>query len=106
MAKKLSSPWLVFLLSMAKRSSHSNAFFAGLGSMRRIVLFDTLVQKHTEDEIVGVIAHEMGHNVKKHIQKSLLLSSVVTLGLFFILSLCLNGRFFILRSELKSLTQR
>jgi STE24 endopeptidase len=60
----------IFTIDGSKRSSHSNAFFAGLGSMRRIVLFDTLVEKHTEDEIVSVIAHEMGHNVKKHIQKA------------------------------------
>jgi STE24 endopeptidase len=84
----------IFTIDGSKRSSHSNAFFAGLGSMRRIVLFDTLVEKHSEDEIVGVIAHEMGHNVKKHIQKSLVLSSVVTLGLFYILSLCLKWPLF------------
>lgn len=80
----------IFTIDGSKRSSHSNAFFAGLGSMRRIVLFDTLVAKHSEDEIVGVIAHEMGHNVKKHIQKSLVLSSIVTLVLFYVASLCLN----------------
>lgn len=84
----------IFTIDGSKRSSHSNAFFAGLGSMRRIVLFDTLVEKHSEDEIVGVIAHEMGHNVKKHIQKSLLLSSVITLGLFYVLSLCLKWPLF------------
>lgn len=84
----------IFTIDGSKRSSHSNAFFAGLGSMRRIVLFDTLVSKHSEDEIVGIIAHEMGHNVKKHIQKSLLLSSVVTLGLFYVASLCLTWPLF------------
>lgn len=84
----------IFTIDGSKRSSHSNAFFAGLGSMRRIVLFDTLVEKHSEDEIVGVIAHEMGHNVKKHIQKSLLLSSVVTLALFYVASLCLKWPLF------------
>lgn len=84
----------IFTIDGSKRSSHSNAFFAGLGSMRRIVLFDTLVEKHSEDEIVGVIAHEMGHNVKKHIQKSLILSSVITLGLFYVASLCLKWPLF------------
>lgn len=84
----------IFTIDGSKRSSHSNAFFAGLGSMRRIVLFDTLIEKHSEDEIVGVIAHEMGHNVKKHIQKSLLLSSVVMLALFYALSLCLTWPLF------------
>ncbi len=84
----------IFTIDGSKRSSHSNAFFAGLGSMRRIVLFDTLVEKHSEDEIVGVIAHEMGHNVKKHIQKSLVLSSLITLLLFYALSLCLKWPLF------------
>lgn len=95
LAKKLSFKMAgIFTIDGSKRSSHSNAFFAGMGSMRRIVLFDTLVEKHTEDEIVGVIAHEMGHNVKKHIQKSLLLSSVIMLLMFYVLSLCLNWPLF------------
>lgn len=84
----------IFTIDGSKRSSHSNAFFAGLGSMRRIVLFDTLVEKHSEDEIVGVIAHEMGHNVKKHIQKSLVLSSLITLACFYVLALCLKWPLF------------
>lgn len=84
----------IFTIDGSKRSSHSNAFFAGLGSMRRIVLFDTLVEKHSEDEIVSVIAHEMGHNVRKHIQKSLILSTLITLASFYILSLCLKWPLF------------
>lgn len=80
----------IFTIDGSKRSSHSNAFFAGIGAMRRIVLFDTLVDKHSEDEIVSVIAHEMGHNVKKHIQKSLALSCIVTLISFYVLALCLE----------------
>lgn len=84
----------IFTIDGSKRSSHSNAFFAGLGSMRRIVLFDTLVENHTEDEIVAVIAHEMGHNVKKHIQKTLVLSTVVTLLSFFVLAYCLKWPLF------------
>lgn len=84
----------IFTIDGSKRSSHSNAFFAGMGKMRRIVLFDTLIEKQTEDEIVAVIAHEMGHNVKKHIQRSLLLSSVVMLLSFYALSLCLKWPMF------------
>ena len=80
----------IFTIDGSKRSSHSNAFFAGIGAMRRIVLFDTLVEKQSEDEIVCVIAHEMGHNVKKHIQKSLILSAVVTLVMFYVLAFCLT----------------
>jgi STE24 endopeptidase len=84
----------IFTIDGSKRSSHSNAFFAGLGAMRRIVLFDTLVEKQTEDEIVGVIAHEMGHCAKKHIQKSLVISSILMLGLFFVLSKALTWPLF------------
>jgi STE24 endopeptidase len=84
----------IFTIDGSKRSSHSNAFFAGMGSMRRIVLFDTLIAQQNEDEIVGVIAHEMGHNVKKHIQKSLILSSVVTFILFYLVSVCLKWPLF------------
>jgi STE24 endopeptidase len=76
----------IFTIDGSKRSSHSNAFFAGLGAMRRIVLFDTLVEKHSDHEIIAVIAHEIGHNAKKHIQKSLVLSSVVTFGMFYVLA--------------------
>ncbi len=73
----------IFTIDGSKRSSHSNAFFAGIGKTRRIVLFDTLVAGLTTPEIVSVIAHEMGHNKKRHIQKGLLLSALGTaLGLF------------------------
>jgi STE24 endopeptidase len=84
----------IFTIDGSKRSSHSNAFFAGLGSMRRIVLFDTLVEKHSEDEIVSVIAHEMGHNVKKHIQKGLILSALMTFVSFYLLSLAIKWPLF------------
>lgn len=79
----------IFTIDGSKRSSHSNAFFAGMGSMRRIVLFDTLIEKQNEDEIVAIIAHEIGHNAKKHIQKSLILSSLVMLISFYVLAKCL-----------------
>jgi STE24 endopeptidase len=82
----------VFTIDGSRRSSHSNAFFAGLGKTRRIVLFDTLTENLTTGEIIAVLAHEMGHNVKKHIQKGLLISSVTTLAGFFILSLCLKWK--------------
>jgi len=51
----------------SKRSSHSNAYFSGFGKSRRIALFDTLLDKHTTEEIVSVVAHEVGHYKKKHI---------------------------------------
>ena len=61
----------IYTMDGSKRSSHSNAFFAGLGKLRRIVLFDTLVKSLTESELLAVLAHEMGHNVKKHVRTGL-----------------------------------
>jgi STE24 endopeptidase len=70
----------------SKRSGHSNAYFAGLGRFRRIVLFDTLIKQLSTDELVAVLAHEMGHNVKKHIRNGMVISSLLSLVGFFILA--------------------
>ena len=51
----------------SKRSSHSNAYFSGFGKNKRIALFDTLLEQMDDDEIVAVIAHEVGHYKLKHI---------------------------------------
>ncbi len=64
----------VFTMDASKRSTKSNAFFAGFGRFRRIVLFDTLIEKHTADELICILAHEMGHYKKKHVFKFLLVS--------------------------------
>jgi STE24 endopeptidase len=81
----------VFTMDGSKRSSKSNAFFTGLGKFRRIVLFDTLIEKHSKEELVSILAHEVGHYKKKHILRSFLIS-VVTMGLmFYILSLFINN---------------
>jgi STE24 endopeptidase len=81
----------VFKMDASKRSSKSNAFFTGFGKFRRIVLFDTLIAKHTVDELVSVLAHEMGHYKKKHIITSMIISILTTGLMFFILSLFLNN---------------
>ncbi len=80
----------VFTIDGSRRSAHSNAFFAGLGRTRRIVLFDTLIQSLSTEEIVSVIAHEIGHNKKRHILKGLVLSSLTTLLSLFVLQKCLQ----------------
>ncbi|MBX7147773.1 M48 family metallopeptidase [bacterium] len=77
----------IFTIDGSKRSSHSNAYFAGMGRLRRIVLFDTLEKQMTQDEIIAVLAHEMGHNIKKHVQKNLILSFISTFISFYVLSL-------------------
>jgi STE24 endopeptidase len=76
----------IFTMDGSKRSSKANAFFTGLGRFRRIVLFDTLVKKHTTPELVAVLAHEVGHFKMGHIVKGLGLSILSTLVLLFLLS--------------------
>ena len=80
----------IYVIDGSKRSSKANAFFSGLGSRKTIALYDTLIEKHTEDELVAVLAHEVGHYKKKHILASLILS-ILQLGLMcFLFELCLN----------------
>lgn len=74
----------IFTMDGSKRSKHSNAYFTGLGRTKRIVLFDTLLDALTEDEIAAVFAHESGHWKRKHIMKILGLSLVFTFIGFFI----------------------
>ncbi|MCK5611498.1 M48 family metallopeptidase, partial [Candidatus Pacearchaeota archaeon] len=76
----------VFKMDGSRRSTKSNAFFTGFGRFRRIALFDTLIEKHTTDELVSVLAHEIGHYKKKHIIKTMLISICTTGLMFFILS--------------------
>jgi len=82
----------VCVMDGSKRSSKANAFFTGWGKNKRIALFDTLVENHTTPELVGVLAHEIGHFKKRHIVKSIVLSIVTTGMLFFLLGLMLENR--------------
>ena len=82
----------IFTMDGSKRSTKSNAFFTGFGRFRRIVLFDTLIEKHTVDEVVSILAHEMGHYKKRHMLKSICLSMLTTGLMFYILSLFINNR--------------
>lgn len=81
----------IFKMDSSKRSTKSNAFFTGFGKFRRLVLFDTLIEKQTPVELVAVLAHEIGHFKRKHIQKSIILSIVTTGVVFFVLGLFLNN---------------
>ncbi len=81
----------VLIMDASKRSRKSNAFFTGFGRSRRIALFDTLVQKHTNPELIAILAHEIGHYKKKHIPRALVIS-IMHLGLlFFLLSVFVNS---------------
>lgn len=82
----------VYQMDGSRRSTKANAYFTGFGRFRRIVLFDTLIEKHSTEELVSILAHEMGHYKKGHIWKSMVLS-LATFGLmFYILSLFINNR--------------
>ncbi len=81
----------VFVMDGSKRSGHGNAYFTGLGGARRIVLFDTLIQSMDEDQLVAVLAHEIGHEKRRHVIKSLAVTAAVTLVGFWLLSLLLHA---------------
>jgi STE24 endopeptidase len=82
----------IYTMDGSKRSSKPNAFFTGLGKQKRIVLFDTLLKQHTNEEILAVLAHEMGHFKLGHIRKGLI-TGLMTTGLtFFLLSLTINNQ--------------
>jgi STE24 endopeptidase len=78
----------------SKRSRHSNAFFTGFGSFRKIVLFDTLIQQLAEVELEAVLAHEIGHFKKKHIPKTLLVSALGSLTALWLISLLATQEWF------------
>ncbi|MBA7650715.1 Protease HtpX [subsurface metagenome] len=81
----------VLVMDGSKRSSKSNAFFTGFGGNKRIALFDTLIEKHTIPELVAVIAHEIGHQKKRHILQGMVISILHTGLVFVLLSLFLNS---------------
>jgi STE24 endopeptidase len=75
----------IFQVDEGKRSKHTNAYFTGIGKTKRIVLYDTLLASHSHDEILAVLAHEIGHWKKKHILKQLIFMIVLSLvGLYFV----------------------
>ncbi len=73
----------VYIMDGSRRSHHGNAYFSGLGKSKRIVLFDTLLDRLQREEIIAILAHELGHYHYRHVLKGTLLSSV---GLFFALA--------------------
>lgn len=80
----------LFVVDGSRRSSKGNAFFTGMGKNRRVALFDTLIEKHEEKELVAVVAHEIGHYRLGHIPKMLGLSILQMLVLFGLLGLLLS----------------
>lgn len=74
----------IFVIDGSKRSTKANAYFSGFGSKKRIVLYDTLIKEMSDEEIVAVLAHEIGHYRKKHVIRNII-SSVLLTGLMLFL---------------------
>ncbi len=75
----------VFVMDGSKRSTKANAYFSGLGPKKKIILYDTLIEELTTEEVVAVLAHEIGHYRKKHIYKGLILSLIQLFIMVFLL---------------------
>ena len=81
----------IFVLNGSKRSTKANAYFSGFGREKRVTLYDTLINDLDEEEIVAVLAHEVGHYKKKHIIFNLVTSILLTGFTLYILSLFINN---------------
>jgi STE24 endopeptidase len=81
----------IFVIDGSKRSTKANAYFSGMGAKKRIVLYDTLIKDHTTEELVAVLAHEIGHYKMKHTLKGMIMSIVQTGVMLFIISLFIGN---------------
>ena len=81
----------IYIIDGSKRSTKANAYFSGFGPKKRIVLYDTLQKQLSEEEIVAVLAHEIGHYKKKHVLLNLVFSVFTTGVMLFLLSLVVNN---------------
>jgi STE24 endopeptidase len=79
----------IFKIDGSRRSSKSNAYFTGFGKTKRIALFDTLIDQHTTDELVAILAHEAGHNRLGHITKGIAISLLTSLLMFALLAIAI-----------------
>jgi STE24 endopeptidase len=81
----------IYQVDAGKRSRHTNAYFTGIGKTKRIVLYDTLLASHSPEEIVAVLAHEVGHWKKKHILKQLIFMIGISLVLLYLVYLVVGS---------------
>jgi STE24 endopeptidase len=81
----------IYIIDGSKRSTKANAYFSGFGPKKRIVLYDTLQSELSEEEIVAVLAHEIGHYKKKHILLTLVISVLLTGLMLFLFSIVVNS---------------
>jgi STE24 endopeptidase len=92
MAEKCGFPLAeISVMDGSKRSTKANAFFTGFGKTKKIALYDTLVEEQSQDELVAVLAHEIGHFKLRHIVQRLAVSVVQAAALFFLLGLVIDG---------------
>lgn len=81
----------VFKMDASRRTRHTNAYFTGIGRVKRIILYDTLLEKMNKDEIISVLAHEAGHWKRRHLLKYLIISEFIALAGLFISFLILKS---------------
>ncbi len=81
----------LFVMDASKRSKHSNAYFTGFGKSKRVVLYDTLLEQLTPEEIEAVLAHELGHYHYHHLVKKMVFAVPLILALLFVISLFISG---------------
>ncbi len=79
------------IMDSSKRTNKSNAFLAGFGRNKRLVLSDTLLKNHTQDEILAIVAHEIGHLKMNHLPKKLVLYSIESFLMLYLLSLVIQS---------------
>ena len=88
MAKKCEFPLTeLYVIDGSKRSTKANAFFTGFGKNKKIALYDTLIEEQTNEELVGVLAHEIGHFKRKHIVQRMVLSVIQSAVIFYLIGL-------------------
>ena len=80
----------LFVVDGSRRSTKANAFFTGFGKRKRVALYDTLIEKQSTDELVAIVAHEIGHYKRGHIRKGLVIGILHSGMVFFLLSLVLK----------------
>lgn len=81
----------IYVIDGSKRSTKANAYFSGIGKKRRIVLYDTLIEELSVQEVVAVLAHEIGHYKKRHTLKNFIAAAIAMLIQFYVLSLALSS---------------
>jgi STE24 endopeptidase len=84
----------LFVMDGSRRSAHANAYFTGFGRHRRIVLFDTLIEQLTPDQLEAVLAHEIGHYKRQHLPKRLLTMAIISMALLWALFQLLHAPWF------------